>query len=456
MKELGAATISDFSDYGDGEYSPYEEYKITDINWLSNIPENWETTRLKNIFDVKNGSTPKSTEDSYWEGDIAWATPDDLQEETEDIITETKRQLTEEGLAACGATLVPEGSILLSSRAPIGHLGVAGVKITTNQGCKSLVFKEDSHNEMYFYYFLIASAQELKSLGSGSTYDELNSRHLKSVEVTIPPREDQEEIVEFLNHETEKTDELIHKKERLVKLLEEKRAAIINNLVTSGINNSEQQTVDLDWFESIPEDWVTTSLRNTVDKFVDYRGATPEKSDSGITLITAKNIDNGKLDFSENQEYVTEDVYEDWMTRGIPEEGDVLITTEAPMGEVAQIQETPVALAQRIILLKVNTDLLKKDFLKYYLNSEFNQTQLMKNQTGSTAKGIQASKLKGIRVFIPPLSEQKIILEKIEEETQKIDNLISQVEQVIEHLKEYRTALITEAATGQIDIRGEV
>jgi type I restriction enzyme S subunit len=126
------------------------------------------------------------------------------------------------------------------------------------------------------------------------------------------------------------------------------------------------------------------------------------------------------------------------------------------MGEVAQVQDTPVALAQRIILLKVNTNLIKKDFLKYFLDSEFNQTQLMKSQTGSTAKGIQASKLKGIRILIPPLSEQERILDKIEKETKKIDDLVSVVEEGIERLKEYRTALITEAVTGQIDVRGEV
>jgi type I restriction enzyme S subunit len=272
----------------------------------------------------------------------------------------------------------------------------------------------------------------------------------------LPPEDEQKTIVQFLNRETGKIRGLIEKKEKLIDLLEEKRASVINKLVTSGVDDSEQRSVNIDWFDSIPEDWETTSLRNSVDKFVDYRGATPEKSDTGITLITAKNIDNGKLDFSEDHEYVSEEVYEEWMTRGKPEEGDVLITTEAPMGEVAQIHETPVALAQRIILLKVNTELLKKEFLKYYLESEFNQTQLIKSQTGSTAKGIRASKLKDISIFIPPISEQIEIIETIEQETQKIDELTSDIEEGIERLKEYRTALITEAVTGQIDVRGEV
>jgi len=338
MTGAETTTISDSSDRAEGKYEEYEAYKGSDISWLDRIPEPWSTTRLRNIFDVENGSTPKSSEDAYWDGDIAWATPDDLEGKTRDIISKTKRKLSEDGLDACGATLVPEGSILLSTRAPIGHLGVAGVPITTNQGCKSLVFKEEGYHEMYFYYSLKAAEQKLRSLGVGSTYDELNSRHLKSIELAIPPQETQEEIVDYLTNRLGKVDGLIQNKNRLVDLLENKRAAIINNLVTSGSVAPTQNNIDTDWFDTVPEDWEITSLRNTVDKFVDYRGATPEKSDSGITLITAKNIDGGKLDFSEDHEYVTRNVYNSWMTRGEPEVGDVLITTEAPRDRIAHTE----------------------------------------------------------------------------------------------------------------------
>jgi type I restriction enzyme S subunit len=108
----------------------------------------------------------------------------------------------------------------------------------------------------------------------------------------------------------------------------------------------------VEWLGEIPKDWEMLHLRRVIRSFVDYRGATPEKVPDGIPLITARNIKNGVIDFSLSQEYIREEDYASWMVRGFPEAGDVLVTTEAPLGESAQILEENIALAQRIILLK--------------------------------------------------------------------------------------------------------
>lgn len=143
------------------------------------------------------------------------------------------------------------------------------------------------------------------------------------------------------------------------------------------------------------------------------------------------------------------------MVRGLPEKGDVLLTTEAPLGEVAQIDDVNVALAQRIILLKTNKRLMNNNYLKYYFLSTSGQRELNSRATGSTAIGIKASRLKETLVTVPLLEEQEEISRYLDQETSKIDATIRSVNKAIARLKEYRTALTSAAVSGQIDVRSE-
>jgi type I restriction enzyme, S subunit len=145
--------------------------------------------------------------------------------------------------------------------------------------------------------------------------------------------------------------------------------------------------------------------------------------------------------------------YDEWMVRGLPERGDLLVTTEAPLGEVAQIEDTRVALAQRIILLKVKRDKISNEYLKYFFRSAAGQGELWTRASGSTALGIKASRFKGITVTVPPLSEQSAIVDHLDRETSRLGQLKRTVEGSIPRLSEYRSSLISAAVTGQIDVR---
>jgi type I restriction enzyme, S subunit len=137
----------------------------------------------------------------------------------------------------------------------------------------------------------------------------------------------------------------------------------------------------------------------------------------------------------------------------LPKGGDVLITTEAPLGETAQIQDEEIALAQRIILLKVDKPLMTNGFLRQHLSSAAGKGELWSRATGSTAIGIKVSHLREIAVPVPPIQEQLSIAVLLDAETAKIDALAAKVREHIEKLQEYRTALISAAVTGKIDVR---
>ncbi|MBD2180791.1 restriction endonuclease subunit S [Planktothrix sp. FACHB-1355] len=161
-----------------------------------------------------------------------------------------------------------------------------------------------------------------------------------------------------------------------------------------------------------PGGWQWERLGNLA-RFIDYRGKTPPKTESGIKLVTAKNVRMGFIK-NEPEEYISEATYQDWMTRGFPKYGDILLTTEAPLGNVAQlIIEEKIALAQRIIDLQPFSDLFAR-YLLTVLMSPLLQNSLNKNATGMTAQGIKSARLKLILIPVPPLPEQKRIVAKVD------------------------------------------
>lgn len=150
-------------------------------------------------------------------------------------------------------------------------------------------------------------------------------------------------------------------------------------------------------------------LEDCLQTLIDYRGKTPKKTVSGIRLITAKVIKNGTI--TDNSfEYIAENEYDSWMRRGLPIKGDVLLTTEAPLGEVAQIRSSQkIALAQRVILLRANPDILDRDYLLFAMQSRFVQGELNARATGTTVEGIKQSELRKVLIPILPIEAQREI-----------------------------------------------
>lgn len=214
---------------------PNVPMKDSGVEWVGKMPRHWNVQKLKRSFQVLNGSTPRSDNPLYWDGNIIWVTPEDLSLTVSPFIYESSRQITSEGYHSCGTNLVSKGSIIVSTRAPIGYVKIAKVELCTNQGCRSLVKKTNS-NELYFFYYLSCFASVLNSFGQGSTFVELSSENLKVFQVTIPPIGEQISLTRFLDSETSKIDSLIAKNLKLIDLLKEYRTSLITQAVTGKID----------------------------------------------------------------------------------------------------------------------------------------------------------------------------------------------------------------------------
>lgn len=178
-----------------------------------------------------------------------------------------------------------------------------------------------------------------------------------------------------------------------------------------------------------PKHWKLLPLEDVMEVIIDYRGKTPKKTVSGIPLITAKIVKAGRI--LPPSEFIAEEDYDKWMSRGLPKIGDVVVTTEAPLGEVAQLHDSNIALAQRIVTLRGKGGVLNNDFLLCLMQSEFVQHQLDSRATGSTVKGIKQSELRKILLPIPPELEQTEIAKHIISLNQKVE-LNRQTNQTLE------------------------
>ena len=204
--------------------------KDSGVEWIGEIPEGWDVQKIKSYYSIVNGSTPKSDKSEYWGGDIIWITPAEMSSSIVEIY-DSKRTITEEGLQSCGTTLLPINSIILSTRAPIGQVCIAGTNLCTNQGCKSLVMRKE-FNYKYSYYYLSSQTVTLNILGRGTTFMELSTYDLANYPLPIPPLPEQQEIADYLDAKCSAIDATIQKRELAIEKLTAYKQSLIYECVT--------------------------------------------------------------------------------------------------------------------------------------------------------------------------------------------------------------------------------
>ena len=432
-------------------WRPYPKYKDSGTNWLGQIPKHWEIQRLKWVLSIISGSTPSSGVPEHWDGEIPWVTPSDLGKLRADTITSTERSITQEGYQSCGTTMVSGGSLVLSTRAPIGHLAIAGTDLCTNQGCKALVFRKND-SDRYFYYQLLAGRAELQSHGCGSTFQELGRDALASVSLVRPPVSEQRAIAAFLDRETERIDTLIAKKERQIELLREKRAALISHAVTKGLDpNAPMKDSGVEWLGKIPAHWEAKKIKR-LSKV--RRGASPRPIDDPVYFD-----DEGEYawvrisDVTASTKYLlkTEQILSKLgKSKSVPlEPGEVFLSIAATVGKpiITQIKCCIHDGFVYFIGLEQHREYL------FYLFSGGGLYQGLGKQ--GTQLNLNTETIGDIQIPLPPFHEQRAIAAFLDREAGRIDALVGKVQGSIETLREYRTALISAAVTGKIDVRQE-
>jgi len=438
------------------KYQKYAEYQDSGVEWLGNIPSHWDLKRSKFLFNIVNGSTPKSGVEEYWEGDITWVTPSDLSKIKNFEISESARNITNKGLDSCGTSLVPSGSLILSCRAPIGSLAITTKEVCTNQGCKSLVVK-DELNTKFIYYFLSVSTEQLNILGRGTTFLELSSDELGNFKVPFPTINEQFGIANFLDHETVKIDTLIAKQEKLIELLKEKRQAVISHAVTKGLNpNVAMKDSGVEWLGEVPEHWEVRQLRylgscqNGINIGAEYFGSGSPFISYGDVYRNPElpRVFEGLVQSTENDKRIYS-----------VQRGDVLFTRTSETIEEIGFSSTcltdvkDATFAGFLIRFRPIQNKLLPEYSKFYFRNILLRAFFVKEMNLVTRASLSQELLKKLAVPFPSLEEQKQIADFLSVKERVFDKLVNDCIKQIELLKERRTALISAAVTGKIDVR---
>ena len=447
---------------------PYPSYRPSGVEWLGDLPEHWVVAQLRRSFDIVNGGTPASGDERYWDGETVWLTPDDLGRNDGMRIGAGRRSITQEGVRNSSARVSPSGSVVLSTRAPIGHLAVAAVPVTTNQGCRTLVPSAET-NGSFAYYSLLASRSLLQALGKGSTFMELTPTDLGSHPVPLPPPPEQQAIAAFLDHETAQIDALIAKKHQLIERLAEYRTALITRTVTRGLPPDAAKAAGLDpeppvkasgveWLKDVPEHWTAVRISAVArpgDKsFTDGDWVElPYITDSGVRLIQTGNIGIGEYR-EQGYRYIDESSFDELRCTEV-DPGDVLICRLAdPVGRACRAPDLGVRMITSVdVCILKPSEQCSSAYLTYLLSSKGYLSYVESLVRGGTRDRISRSMLGAIKIPNPPCDEQHAIAAFLDRQMEVIDLLSARVETAIERLQEYRTALITAAVTGKIDVR---
>jgi type I restriction enzyme S subunit len=339
-------------------------------------------------------------------------------------------------------TYFADGDVLLAKITPCfenGKLGIAtGLKNGIGFGSSEFIVIRPSASldKDFLYYFLARPefrAEGAARMGGAVGQQRVPKEFIENYRIPVPPLSEQQRIVGVLD---EAFTGIATAKANTEKNLQNARALFESHLH--------------DVFSKRGEGWVETTIGAEI-KFIDYRGKTPVKTTSGVRLITAKNVKMGYLQETP-MEFIAAASYKGWMTRGIPQKGDVLFTTEAPLANVAQLDtDEKVAFAQRIIIMQPNAAKLDSTFLKYLLLSQPVQQRIRTKGTGATVQGIKASLLKLIEISFPKsLTTQEEIVAKLDglsEETQRLARLY---ERKLTALSALKKSLLHQAFTGAL------
>lgn len=430
-------------------FPTYPGYQTSGRPYLGLLPSHWDCLQLKQAARIVNGATPKSENADYWDGNIPWITPADLSKVDSTYIERSERSITAAGLASCGTTFVPSGSVILSTRAPIGSIAIARTNLCTNQGCKSLVPKSKTCAE-FLAYLLSVSVVELNARGKGTTFLELSSDELGRFKIPVPPLVEQIAVVRFLDCETAKIDALVDEQRRLIELLKEKRQAVISHAVTKGLNpNAPMKDSGVEWLGQVPAHWEVLRLARA------FREVS-EQGDASADILSVS-IHDGVSDreIAEDERERKVSRSEDRTKYKGVRPGDLVYNMmRAWQGAFGAVRVAG-SVSPAYVVARPERDVVTR-FIELLLRTSAAIEQMRRYSHGVTDFRLRLywDDFKTLQIALPPLQEQKNIIAMVDHLADQSTRLSNEAEEAITLLQERRSALISAAVTGKIDVRG--
>jgi len=415
---------------------------------LRELPKEWEVKKVEDILILKGGSTPSTNNDKYWNGMIPWVVPTDVTKLKSKFIKNTERKITKDGLLNCSATLLPKGSILLTSRATIGYLAINKVEMATNQGFINILPSKELFN-IFLYYYLDYIKTKFVLQASGSTFLELSKNSFRKFCIPFPPLPEQHRIAEILST----VDETIERTEALIEKYRNIKKGLMADLLTCGIDEEGRiRGEETHGFKDsplgrVPEEWDVKKISDILDL---KGGSTPSTNNDkywngDIQWAVPTDITKLKSKYIENTERkITKNGLLNCSASLLPI-GSILLTSRATIGFLA-INVVEMATNQGFINILPSKEILNH-FLYYYLDCI--KSKFVLQASGSTFLELSKNSFKTFHIPFPPIAEQHRIAEII----LATDKRIEKEEAYRDKLLQIKKGLMQDLLTGMVRVK---
>jgi type I restriction enzyme, S subunit len=438
----------------------YSNYKDSGVDWIGKIPEHWSFLSfrycIKTLTDfTSNGSFASLAKNVEYqsEGYSRLIRLTDLRVNLEN----DGIYVSQEAHEFLGNSELFGGELLIANVGAYAGLAeiMPELDFKSTLGPNMFMLRLNQFNP--FYYYLLNSplySKYISEIANSTAQPKLNKENVRTIQVVKPPLPEQQAIVTYLDEKTTLIDDLIKKKQEKIQLLKEKRTALINHVVTKGLDPEvEMKDSGVEWIGEVPTGWNMTRIKFISKKI--SKGTTPstegkEMVDSGVRFIKAENIKNQKV--SETPEFYIDEQTNEILKRSKLEENDILfVIAGATIGKIAILSKDflPANTNQAISFIRLKQS-ENHEFLFYWLQSTMIFEQIWLDAVQSAQPNLSMENLGNFSVPYPPYSEQRKIVTYLDEQTQLIDQNIQQEEQKIDLLKEYRQSLISEVVTGKM------
>lgn len=442
-----------------------EKMKDSGIEWIGEIPECWNTKRLRYVCNFKTGGTPNDKMGINGDAEgYPWITAIDMNETYK--INEYTQYISEEAVIKCKYKLFPPKSILLVCIASVGKLGIINTYAYSNQQITAIMPNKNV-NELYLLYYIQSICHKIIADSSNSVVPIINTTYLKDIMCVLPNVKEQELIASFLDNKVGKVDDILNDLNKQIEILEKYKRSIITETVTKGLNsNVEMKDSGIEWIGNIPTETNMVSIgalimTNKIEVQDGNHGelhpVAADYVDDGIPFIMASDIHNGKLNLKECK-FITEEKANQ-LRIGFAKDNDVLLTHKGTIGEVGIVEniKTPfIMLTPQVTYYRIlDEKYLYNRYLYFVLQSKYIANQLEDiSSMQSTRKYVGILAQKKIKLIVHNIEEQKEIADYLEKRCAQIDEIIIDKQAQIDKMKKYKDSLIYEYVTGKKRVKG--
>jgi type I restriction enzyme S subunit len=438
-------------------FKPYPKYKESGVEWLGRVPEHWSVCPIKWLSKVQRGASPRPIDDPRYfddEGEFAWVRIADVSA-CSGVLHETTQRLSSLG-SSLSVRILPN-ELFVSIAGTVGKPCLAGIKACIHDG---FVYFPTLRMDPVFLFRVFEAGICYGGLGKLGTQLNLNTDTIGAIRVAVPPASEVHAILTVLDHEIAKIDALIAEQQRLIELLQEKRQAVISHAVTKGLNpDAPMKDSGIEWLGQVPEHWKIGRCRFYMTMLSGFafpsQGFSADEGD--CRLLRGINVGVGSIRWDETVFWKRESG--DGLDRYELQMGDLVLGMDRPLiaegMRVARLseQDVPSLLLQRVVRLTAGES-LEAEYLEHLLGSEMFVAHFAPETTGVSVPHISPDQIASFVIPVPPIEEQKAILERVAQQKSISADLISEAGRMISLLQERRSALISAAVTGQIDVRG--